>query len=250
MIYLLCQEPALLDLAGQLAEPIPTAQIINVREAVINSSCYLLLQDSGLYLYSNKFAPFNLYTFYAEFITKRRQLVNKELLIRAAKLSAKPGTVLTAVDLTAGLGRDSIILALAGYTVTLVENNPFLGLILNYLRIKFGQLVPNLTLKYASHYEFLRASQQQFDLVYYDPMFADGKMALAKKDMQLIDFLVTSIAKPSLYNADNLLELVKSQCRNKLIVKRDNKQLPAFHTIIAPTYSLKGRTVRFDVYQY
>ena len=46
-----------------------------------------------------------------------------ELLVRAAKIKGKEG-LLTAVDATAGLGEDSLLLAAAGFQVILCERNP------------------------------------------------------------------------------------------------------------------------------
>lgn len=236
------------EMARKITNVLPEALLLLSSEIPADISIYLKLDTDGLWLYSKSFAPFHLDLFYAEFIAKRSKLIAKELLVRAANPKGGAKEAKQALDLTAGLGRDSIILTLVGYQVTMLENNPYLAVILNYLSIKFAKQLANLQVIYANHNQFLTESTNCYDLIYYDPMFEDGKMALAKKDMQLIDLLVKSY--PALEQKDKLLlwQLLKIHCQNKIIVKRDNKQQQAF-THITPTYAVKGKTVRFDVYQ-
>ena len=62
---------------------------------------------------------------------KRRLLhgkLNGELLVRAARV--KGVAVPTLVDATAGLGQDSLLLAAAGFSVTLLECNPVIAAML------------------------------------------------------------------------------------------------------------------------
>jgi len=94
----------------------------------------------------------------------------------------------------------------------------------------------------------LHESNKVYNLIYLDPMFNDGKQALAKKDMQLIDLLIHQVSLK--YATDNqaLFELARKRCRQKLIVKRDNKQAELVSQPV-PTYLKKGKTIRFDVYQ-
>ncbi len=236
------------EMARKITNILPETLLLLSSEIPADISIYLKLDADGLWLYSESFAPFHLDLFYAEFIAKRSKLIARELLVRAANPKGGAKEAKQALDLTAGLGRDSIILTLAGYQVTMLENNPYLAVILNYLSIKFAKQLANLQVIYVNHDQFLTESTNCYDLIYYDPMFEDGKMALAKKDMQLIDLLIKS--HPALEQNDKLLlwQLLKTHCQNKIIVKRDNKQQQAF-TLIRPTYAVKGKTVRFDVYQ-
>ena len=62
---------------------------------------------------------------------KRRLLhgkLNGELLVRAARLKGIEEPTL--VDATAGLGQDSLLLAAAGFSVTLIECNPVIAAML------------------------------------------------------------------------------------------------------------------------
>ena len=55
--------------------------------------------------------------------------LSRELLVRAAKVKHAEGS-LTAVDATAGLGDDSLLLAAAGFEVRLYERNPTVAALL------------------------------------------------------------------------------------------------------------------------
>lgn len=244
-IAFICQDEELLPFACEITRIISDLQVLSMPAIV--PYVYLLLKLDGLWLYTPSFEPFHLDKFYAEFIAKRRKIIGKELLIKAAN----PKVVdkkLIALDLTAGIGRDSILLLLAGYRVTMLENNPYLAIILNYLRLAFSSVLADLTVLYTNNHDFLISSSDNYDLVYYDPMFEDGKMALAKKEMQIIDFLIEVSAIGVGSDNNEMWQLLKSHCSGKVIVKRDNKQKELFGSI-KPTYAIKGKTVRFDVYQ-
>jgi hypothetical protein len=77
-------------------------------------------------------------------------------------------------------------------------------------------------------------------------MFADNKQALAKKDMQLIDWFVGMSIDTCVNNLE-IYNLAIKIC-HKLIVKRDNKQEFLIKQL-KPTYQKLGKTIRFDVYQ-
>lgn len=208
----------------------------------------LCLQPDGLTVYTPLLPAFNFYDFYAQFIQRRSADVRREILLQAINLKSTPTQPLVALDLTAGLGRDSILLALAGFEVTMVERNPYLAVILNYLVTTFAGELPMLNMVYASSYEFLKAASQQYDVLYLDPMFMDNKHAKSKKDLQLIDYLVGLEGQPANDDMAQLFALAKGHCCNRIVVKRDNKQAALIATP-KPTYSKSGKTVRFDVYQ-
>ena len=56
--------------------------------------------------------------------------LNRELLVKAAKVKADGGERPRAVDATAGLGDDSLLLAAAGFDVVLIERNPVIAALL------------------------------------------------------------------------------------------------------------------------
>ena len=237
--------------AVELASIVPECELMLYSDMeTMNLNTALILDADGLWVHTQLFKPLNLKAFYAEFILKRQKQLKQELLLQTINL--KIDDVIKVLDLTAGLGRDSLIMALYGYQVTMLENNPYLALILAYLCNEY-QAYFNLNLKviYTDNQEFLKNSQQKYDVIYCDPMFQDGKQALAKKNMQLIDIflgLTANIQQNEEVNSANWFQLCKINCSKKIIVKRDNKQAFLFANL-KPTYSKTGKTIRFDVYQ-
>lgn len=236
--------------AQELAAIIPNSVAVECNNPSSSvGELFLCLQTDGLVIYTTGFKPFNLATFYSEFIKKRRASLSRENLIQAINLhpnkSVQPISIL---DLTAGLGRDSMLLSLYGYQVTMLENNPYLAIILNYLCHTFKTQLAELKIIYTHNYDYLYSTTEDFDAIYWDPMFADNKQALAKKDMQLIDLFINKATNTEQVENAVLFDLIRSHCLHKLIVKRDNKQANLL-TNPKPTYSKTGKTIRFDIYQ-
>jgi 16S rRNA (guanine1516-N2)-methyltransferase len=181
------------------------------------------------------------------------------------------------LDLTAGLGGDGFVLASLGCTVTLVERNAVVhSLLADGLRrgIEVGQCDPELArimarlrLHQASSSDYLQsacgglknvgglekvitgesesqpqADQWQPDVVYIDPMFPlRKKSAKVKKEMQAFHEIVGSDS-----DADDLLARALAAAQYRVVVKR-----PAGAGFLAetkPSYSLKGKSTRYDIY--
>lgn len=158
------------------------------------------------------------------------------------------------LDLTAGLGRDSFVLASLGATVVMVERHPVVfalladglerarerGLADPDLRSILARLsaVQNSAEAFLSELE----PSQQPDVIYLDPMFPPReKSGKVKKDMQLFHQLVGANE-----DADHLLPLALAHARYRVVVKRP-AQAPYLNGR-EPGYSLKGKSTRFDVY--
>ncbi|MBX9597379.1 MAG: class I SAM-dependent methyltransferase [Burkholderiales bacterium] len=247
-IKLYYTEEYLQEYALTLASIVPDSQVVLFDAAmIVDEQLYLLLNKDTLLLVSSLFKPFDLDLFYNEFIIKRKPGLKREILLQAINLRTGTDELLEALDLTAGLGRDSILMALAGFRVTMLENNPYLAIILNYLSINFcAQL--KLTVQYISNDKYLQTNSQKYHVIYFDPMFADGKSSLAKKDMQLIDLMIKFVSDSAFVNNEEVFNLAYAHCLHKLVIKRDNKQ----RCLIPkpdPTYVKSGKTIRFDVYQ-
>ena len=66
---------------------------------------------------------------FADMLPRLKQAnLSRELLVRAAKI--KGAVSPTAVDATAGMGQDSLLLAAAGFTVTMFESDPVIAALL------------------------------------------------------------------------------------------------------------------------
>ena len=116
-----------------------------------------------------------------------------EMLVRVAK-SKEEGK--KAIDMTAGMGEDSLLLAAAGYEVTMYEQNPVVATLLKdaLRRAKkhpvLCDIVGRMQLVEGNSIELLKGCLQQPDLIYLDPMFpARQKSGLIGKKLQLIQKL-------------------------------------------------------------
>ena len=82
-----------------------------------------------------------------------------------------------------------------------------------------------------------------FDVVYLDPMFPHReKSALVKKEMQIFKEIVGADA-----DSDDLFPIARSVAKKRVVVKRPSKA--EFLANKKPTYSVTGRSSRFDIYQ-
>lgn len=170
-----------------------------------------------------------------------------ELLPRAAGI--KGSLLPNVLDATAGLGRDAFMLASLGSEVTLCERNPVVHALLeDGLRRAAGQaelapVIARMHLLDTDAASYLASVQGGgHDVIVLDPMFPErSKSALVKKPMRLFHGLVGADA-----DADRLLELALKSARKRVVVKRP-LHAPALGGI-EPSFSYKGKAVRFDVY--
>ena len=176
----------------------------------------------------------------------RRRGGQNELLGRAVGVG-KRGE-LRVVDATAGLGRDSFVLADLGCEVCMIERSPLIhALLRDGLRRAAAsadpwlqQVCARLNLLQDDSGQWLR--QQQPDVIYLDPMFPERKKsARVKTEMWLFQGLLGNDA-----DADTLLELALQRAAYRVVVKRPLKA-PVLGQRV-PGFSLRGRSVRFDVY--
>ncbi len=172
---------------------------------------------------------------------KRRNAGKIQGLVQACK----PGRGVQILDVTAGWGRDAAILASFGADVVMLERNPIMGvLILDALSQKDAQAQKrlNLVLVQEDALDFLsRLEKEKYpDVIYFDPMHPQRtKSALVKKEMQALQWLIGADD-----DAHILLKFARAHVRQRLVVKWPH-QLPP---LIPPTFSIKGKMVRFDVY--
>ncbi len=169
-----------------------------------------------------------------------------ELIVRAVRGRAREA--LSVVDATAGLGRDSFILASRGVDVTLLERSPVIAALLDDgLRraresgdATVAAIAARMALNCVDAGQWLAAGGA--DVVYLDPMFPDlGQSALAKKEMQLFQQLALDRGDEAA-----LLVAARQAARLRVVVKRPRKAPPLAGQ--PADYALEGRSVRFDVY--
>ena len=199
----------------------------------------LILTDGRLSLMAD-FAPM---------VSRLKQgKIGTELLVRAAKLKKTQIGDRTPVliDATAGLGEDSILLAAAGFSVKMYEQNPTIAALLKDALIR-ASAVPEL-LEIISRMELINADSIEAmknlnvppDVIYLDPMFPERKKsALIKKKFQLLGKLEMPCA-----NEEELLGAAISAHPHKIVIKRPAKG-PCLAGIKAD-YSISGKTIRYD----
>ncbi len=171
--------------------------------------------------------------------------VDHELLVKAAKFKGEKDG-LRAVDATAGLGEDSMLLAFAGFNVTLYERDPIIAALLKDT-VRRGTRLPGLsdaakrmTVVEGDSIEELPKLMDPPDLILLDPMFPEKKNSgLVKKKFQMIYLL-----ERQSHDEDELMKAALSANPRKIVVKR-----PAggpFLGGMKPGYSLSGKTIRYD----
>ena len=179
----------------------------------------------------------------------RRYRGGGELLTRACgiKSGKRPGIL----DATAGLGTDAFLLAYHGSAVELCERDPLVAALLadgirrgeQAEQAGVSEAVARMSLRQTDAVTLLESrSPQSVDVVYLDPMFPrDGRSAKAKKEMNLLQTLL-----PESMPSPDLLPAALRAAAGRVVVKRGLKAAALDDR--APAFTLKGRSVRFDVY--
>lgn len=168
-----------------------------------------------------------------------------EMLVKAAS-SEKEGR--KAIDATAGMGEDVFLLAAQGYEVTLYEQNPVVAALLKdaIRRAKKNQILKDIAGRMkvveADSVESMSKLLDPVDVIYLDPMFpARQKSSLINKKLQLIQKL-----EPPCSEETDLFDAALKVCPSRIIVKR-----PLKSECLAgrePSYTLKGKAIRYDCY--
>lgn len=172
-------------------------------------------------------------------LERRVKQGRKSLLARAC--DARPGT--TVFDAMAGFGLDGLTLARLGCEVTLCERDP---MVFELLEDGVRRCASDLLT--AGHIHLVQADAADAlgqppgtDVVYLDPMFEPrSKSALPNKRAAFLLALLGS-GEP----LDTLLNLARRSARTRVVIKRRRHDAP----VATPDFQLKGRSVRFDVYQ-
>ena len=176
----------------------------------------------------------------------RRRGGQNELLGRAVGVRAdrKPAVF----DATGGLGRDAFILADLGCRVNVCERSAVLAWLISEA-VSSGS---------HSRYAFVKAASERLDVlfgdstfqsvknasvIYLDPMFPERKKSAAvKKDAVMLQ----RVAGTSGESLQPLLEWAFDQPVQRIVVKRPLRAESFFSR--QPSYTVRGKTVRFDVF--
>lgn len=169
-----------------------------------------------------------------------------ELLVRAARIRHPRAAVPLAIDATAGLGEDSIVLAAAGFEVLLLEYNPVIAALLQDalnragLHPELAAVCSRMRLYAGDSISLLQQLDRSPDLILLDPMFPPrSKSAKVKKKFQLLQMVEQSCVDEAA-----LLQVALAAGPRKVVIKRPLKG-PALAGI-TPDYSIAGKAIRFD----
>lgn len=247
--------PEDLPLAAQLADRLEIPLLpdsVNPRD-IADADALLLVRDGWLSLQqTGRGAPGPVtVAFGSAAMRHRRKGGHNELLGRAVGAGKRPD--LTVLDATAGLGRDSFVLADLGCRVLLCEREP---LLVEMLRAALGRaaadddpwlqgVVANMRLLPGDATTVSAAELAIVDVIYLDPMFPPReKSSAVKKEMAFLQRLLAS--GPDSGSAEALLVWALQQKVARVVVKR-----PARAPVLAgraPSHALSGKAVRYDVY--
>lgn len=175
----------------------------------------------------------------------RPDRLGRELLVRAARVRGVAAP--TAVDATAGLGEDSLLLAAAGFTVTMYEKDPVIAALLQDAldraanEPQLSAIVERMTLVEGDSVAALRAMGAAPDVVFLDPMFPERtKSAAVKKKFQLLHRLERPCE-----DERELLDAALAAGPRKVVIKRPPKG-PCLAGV-RPSHAVAGKAVRYDV---
>lgn len=188
---------------------------------------------------------------FAEMLPRIKQgALQREMLVKAARVKGVESP--RAVDATAGLGEDSLLLAAAGFTVTLCEADPVIAALLEDALARasahevLGPIVERMHLVAGdSRITLERAGASmdaQPDVVYLDPMFPGRtKSAAVKKKFQLIHGLERP-TEP--LDEESLLQAAFAARPRKVVIKRPVKG--PYLAGVKPSHAIAGKAVRYD----
>lgn len=173
--------------------------------------------------------------------SKRRAEGKQQGLVRACK----PAKGIKILDATAGWGRDAAILASFGAEVLMLERNPVMAALLSDAlehQSEMDRQKLNLSVQAGNAHSILASlSELDYpDVIYIDPMHPQRtKSALVKKDMQALQQMIGPDE-----DAIDLIKLAITRVKQRVVVKWPQKT----PSLLAADMSVKGKTVRFDVY--
>lgn len=176
----------------------------------------------------------------------RRRGGQNELLGKAVGIGRKAD--LSVIDATAGLGRDSFVLADLGCRVTLCERHPVVAELLAQglaaARVAPDPWLSQVGARMSLHRgDARRVSTPKADVIYLDPMFPPrDKSAAVKKEMALFQLLLEDAED----NGEALLRWALDCQPARVVVKRPLRA-PELGGL-APSHRISGKAVRYDVY--
>jgi len=156
------------------------------------------------------------------------------------KKALGPRRPLRILDATAGLGRDSLILALLGHSVISYEKSPALFALTWLARARM-----EVPASWEVRFGDAAVSTEKADIVYLDPMYPDeGRTAASRKDLQAVRKVATPTDE---IDERKLWQWARTAALARVVVKRPRHGRDLVGAP-EPTHRLEGKSTRFDVY--
>lgn len=182
-----------------------------------------------------------------KFATRANQATQSNEIVAKA-IGCKPGYRPKILDITAGMGRDALIMAKLGCQVVMQERNfAIYHLLKNALKRlqqneQFLTIAKNLTLVHCD--SLSTKSKSEVDVIYCDPMFPiRKKSALVKKEMRIFHRLCGDDI-----DSDQLLVQSLNSNAKRIVVKRPKGA--EFLANLKPSHQVLGKQFRYDVYSH
>lgn len=245
-LYILAEQEEYAEQAKTLAQHL-NAEYMMQKQDVSNEKLILNWKKEGLTLECGNLSM------RGDFSTMIPRIRNEkwkhEMLVKAAKLK-KWEEPMWAIDATAGMGEDSMLLAAAGYQVSLYEYNPIIAALLKDAleRAKkdthLSEIVDRMHFHEGDSISAMKARKEPVDLIYLDPMFpARQKSGLIKKKFQLLQKMESPCMEERA-----LLEAAFAVSPKRIVIKRPAKG--PFMAERKPDFSFQGKAIRYDCFSF
>ena len=168
----------------------------------------------------------------------------KQALTRAIGLSSK--NIPNVIDATAGLGRDSFVLASMGCEVKMIERSQVIAGLLEDALDRARQdhdvaaIAERLSIICIDAIDYL--SDAKTDVVYLDPMYPERrKSAAVKKEMYALQMLLGPDQ-----DSHKLLEVALQKAKHRVVVKRPRRAETLSGQL--PNSVISSPKTRYDIY--
>lgn len=230
------------EVAKNIAKKLNLKLIVDKKE-IDKTSIILQFDNNGISLVSDNMV---FYGDFSKMINRvKKSNLSRELIVKATKIKSKKENLI-AIDATAGLGEDSLLLAAVGFNVELYENNPIIAVLLKDTieRAKqipeLNKIVSRMKVHEKDSIEAMKNLDFNPDIILLDPMFpVRSKSALIKKKFQLLHHLEAPCSMEK-----ELFDSAIYAKPHKIVIKRPLKG--EFLANIKPDYSLMGKKIRYD----
>jgi 16S rRNA (guanine1516-N2)-methyltransferase len=253
----LCNDVTRLPQAEQIATELTFPLLVEQNpESITGFDFVVMITDVIALQQTGRKAPGPILVEFTEgAVDHRRKFGGGKGQMIAKAVGVKAGVYPHVLDATAGMGKDSFVLATLGCQLTLLERSPVVQVLLqDGLRraqefahaqdAELLQVIERMRLLPQDSRAYLESlTPEQFpDVIYLDPMFPERqKTADVKKEMAAFHSVVGKDE-----DADALLPLALAKVNYRVVVKRPRKA--PFLNNQPPSYQLEGKSSRYDIY--